>query len=337
MPTPAGTITAQNINTEIGAATTAQMALNDTNVRGLARVITPTSLISYNNLQNKSRAMSFTQSGATLNVIRNGYQVLGWEGSRTGSFSITTLGMNSTYNTIEFIACAGGGGGGGQNGGDGNGGGGGGAGELVVSSVIVPNTGWAINVIVGAGGLRGANTNVKGSNGSNTTITGSLAVTCRGGGGGGAGAGNRDGVAGGSGGGVAVYVNSGGTPGAATAVSPGRGFPGGNIYNLSITCLCNSTLFTRNPQRPGGGGGAGGSTTTNQGGPGFSSNIYSNGGSYEFSTGGNAAPATGSRVSSWGSGGGGMYWESAIGTCNNACYVASTDGIAGAVIIRFPV
>jgi hypothetical protein len=324
MPTPTtGPLKASDINTELGNAATSTINLNNALVRALANITTANTTINFGGLRGKSRAMAVTVSNADLDITRNGYRVIGWQGARSGSLSVTGLGAGTTYNTIEYIICAGGGGGGGSTGGVDNGGGGGGAGELVSGSVIA-TAGWNMSISVGGGGARGNATNVKGTNGSNTTITGSLNITCRGGGGGGAGAGNRDGLAGGSGGGAAFYGNTVAAEGAATAVSPGRGFGGGSEGDGSAPGGGNNVA--------GGGGGAGGPGAPANGGLGFVSSIYSDGGSYEFSTGGNGTIG-GSRANTYGSGGGGRFW-----TNNTAGFARqSTDGFPGAVIIRFPV
>jgi hypothetical protein len=326
MPTPTGTIRASDINTEIGATSNASMSLNSTNVRSLAQKTTLDSLISYNDLRNKSRAMAVTVAGATLDIVRGGYRVIAWEDARSGSLSVTTLGMDSTFNTIEYVLCAGGGGGGGSGGGGNNSGGGGGAGELIHGSSVINSTGWNISVSVGAGGSAGSGANVKGSNGGNTTMSGNLSFTCRGGGGGGAGASSRDGLAGGSGGGSGMYGNTAAVAGAATAVSPGLGNAGGLRGPGSTPCNAATNCG-------GGGGGAGGAGGIDVGGNGFLSPIYTTVSNYEFSTGGNGSRG-GYKADTYGSGGGAEYH---IDSTNSTCRRFSGPGRGGAVVIRFKV
>jgi len=180
----------------------------------------------------------------------------------TGTYTWT---VPSGITQADVLVVAGGGGGG--RGGEGSGwGGGGGAGGLIFRA-NEPVSG-TINVVVGAGGARGASRDYRGSNGSNSTFG---SITALGGGGGGSGWYNNSalwvGLDGGSGGGTAYY---GGTPGNGTA---GQG---------------NDGALTPGYPPGGGGGGAGAAATGYPGGAGLTyyGTVYATGGSGYGSGGG---------------------------------------------------
>lgn len=187
----------------------------------------------------------------------------------TGTYTWTT--PNGITNA-DILVVAGGGGGG--RGGEGSGwGGGGGAGGLIFkSNEAVSGT---INVVVGAGGARGASRDYRGSNGGNSTFG---SITALGGGGGGSGWYNNSalwvGLDGGSGGGTPYY---GGTPGKGT---PGQG---------------NDGALTPGYPPGGGGGGAGAAATGYPGGAGLTyyGTVYATGGSGYGSGGGEANTGNG--------------------------------------------
>jgi hypothetical protein len=202
----------------------------------------------------------------------------------TQGWLVTDDGLQNTAATLpyslEFLVVGGGGGGGGNEGGDAAGGGG--AGGFRTSTQTV-SAGRAITVTVGDGGAGGARIgSVAGTNGVDSSISGSgiTTITSAGGGGGGRGVGgSSNGLAGGSGGG-AGYAGTGGT-GNTPSTSPSQGNNGGNS-NLSN-----------------GGTGGGGSGAVGVAGSG--SNAGTAGGA------GSTSSITGSSVTYAGGGGGGSY------------------------------
>lgn len=141
--------------------------------------------------------------------------------------------------SVDYLAVAGGGGGGWDVGG------GGGAGGLLFSQAQSLNSGTTYTITVGAGGSGSSASAVVGSNGGNSSISGSgfTTVTAIGGGGGGSWAG-VNGVSGGSGGG-----GTSNTTGVAAGTA-GQGFAGG--------AGSGNTGNTNDYSGAAGGGGAGG-------------------------------------------------------------------------------
>jgi hypothetical protein len=260
---------------------------------------------------------------------------------------IATSGINEgtdallpkTY-SVDFLVIAGGGGGGnGRGGGGGAGGyrnsystetsGGGGSSEASLTF----NVGTVYTVTVGGGGAGGAGTNLKGTSGVDSSIsgTGLTTITSIGGGGGGACfcVGNEQGLSGGSGGGsgdnytgtaaagtanqgfaggrnTTLAFNGAGGGGAGAVGGDGSGGAGGNGLASSIT----GSSVSR-----GGGGGGGGDSAAGAGGTG----------------GGGAGTASGTATSgtaNTGGGGGGSIYSGGGGTPGN--------GGKGVIILRIP-
>jgi hypothetical protein len=209
----------------------------------------------------------------------------------TTSIPVTSLPPYTLY-TATYLVVAGGGSGGSASGstaGGSNGGGGGAGGLLTGTSNLT--TGTTYSIVVGAGAA-GVTSNLKGNNGSNSTVFGLTAIG--GGGGGNYNAGALNGGSGGGGGG-----NSGGTKGLGTA---GQGNNGGIGKNFSLGA------------GSGGGGGAGavgGDSGANDPGPsgsggnGLQSNITGTLTYYAGGGGGAAYFAGGDLPGSGGLGGGG--------------------------------
>jgi hypothetical protein len=198
---------------------------------------------------------------------------IGTSSASSASNSTTTLNSYS----IDFLVIAGGGGGGGHVGG------GGGAGGHRTSTQTA-DIGTVITVTVGDGGV-GATTNaLRGTSGSNSSISGSglTTITSAGGGGGGTLSGTQAGISGGSGGGgnTAGAGGSGNTPN----TSPSQGNNGGNGSPQNAP----AGLY------PAGGGGGAGGVGANATAP-----ASANGGN------GTANSITGSSVTRAGGGGGG--------------------------------
>ena len=181
--------------------------------------------------------------------------------------------------SIDFLVVAGGGGGG-----YGYYGGGGGAGGYRTSTQTV-SSGTSITVTVGDGGSGSTSETVKGTSGTNSSISGTSLTTITSAGGGGGGSrnagtpgGNSDGASGGSGGGASMQDSTGGA-GNTPSTSPSQGNNGGSTPSGGFG---------------GGGGGAGAVGNSNP--------------SYPYgATGGNgtASSITGSSVTRAGGGGSG--------------------------------
>jgi hypothetical protein len=213
-----------------------------------------------------------------------------------------TFSITSKYAVnADYLVIAGGGGGGGntQNGnqimgGGGAGGyrsswsitGGGGAAESQLQLVRnVPYT-----ILVGSGGAGGTG-DLRGSQGANSSISGSGITTITSTGGGGGASQSQSATSGGSGGGGSTFDQTG----ASRTTSPIQGFAGGNSASYDAG-------------RGGGGGGAGAAGVTGNGGPGT-------GGA------GLASDITGTSVTRAGGGGGGR--------CNNSTFPVPGAGGAG--------
>jgi hypothetical protein len=197
------------------------------------------------------------REGVTLVYIDSTQGWLATSGIQEGTDSLSV----PTY-SIDFLVVAGGAGGGSQTGG------GGGAGGYRTSTQSA-SVGTVITVTVGDGGAGGSYTpsGLKGSSGSNSSISGSglTTITSAGGGGGGGHDANGSAIAGGSGGGSG-FASIAGASGNTPSTSPSQGNNGG---------ASSSTVYNA-----GGGGGAGavgsdgnGSSTGGQGGNGTASSI----------------------------------------------------------------
>lgn len=109
MPTPTGTISMSDVNTELGKSSTAQISLNDTDVRTLAGV--SSGAISMDNLRGKSSltvdypalasaTVSNQQNCASLSVTAGSPTISGGNGTYTYSWTRTSgssgFNINST-------------------------------------------------------------------------------------------------------------------------------------------------------------------------------------------------------------------------------------------------
>jgi len=270
-------------------------------------------------------------TGGTI-TIANGYKIHTFTTVGTTNFVVGQPFQLGT--SVQLLIVAGGGSGSGDRAA------GGGAGGLIFTNMLMsPGT---YSVVVGAGGTVGTG-NVHGTDGSNSSFNGQIAIG--GGSGGSHYQGNYIGNTGGSGGGGAAPGP--GTPTAAGGTgTSGQGYGGGTgYYNGSI---CSA----------GGGGGAGGlgsnATTTKggNGGPGLFITIGGNSAYYAGGGGGAAAQDYGAAVGGIGGvGGGGTADQSSTtaataGTPNtggggagagNAGWPGNaTNGGSGIVIIAYP-
>jgi hypothetical protein len=223
------------------------------------------------------------REGAILTYIDS---TQGW--IATSGINEGTDALSPTPYSIDFLVIAGGGGGGGY-----LHGGGGGAGGYRTSTQTV-NFGTVITVTVGDGGAGGNNSpGVRGTNGSNSSISGSglTTITSAGGGGGGVdlGAPLNSGLNGGSGGGSTYFVGVGGS-GNTPSTSPSQGNNGGSANNTAPN------------YGTGGGGGASASGT------GGSNTVGGAGGN------GTASSITGSSITRAGGGGGCVAYGGTKGT-----------------------
>jgi len=270
-------------------------------------------------------------TGGTI-TIANGYKIHTFTTVGTTNFVVGQPFQLGT--SVQLLIVAGGGSGSGD-----RAAGGGGGGLIFTNMLMSPGT---YSVVVGAGGTVGTG-NVHGTDGSNSSFNGQIAIG--GGSGGSHVVGNGVGNTGGSGGGGAAPG-----PGTPTAVggsgTSGQGYGGGTgYYNGSI---CSA----------GGGGGAGGAgsnaTTTKggNGGPGLFITIGGNSAYYAGGGGGAAAQDYGAAVGGIGGvGGGGTADQSSTtaataGTPNtggggagagNAGWPGNaTNGGSGIVIIAYP-
>jgi hypothetical protein len=183
-----GAVSASQINTELARSSNATISLNSTDPRDLANLETTNSTIAFSSFRDKSRTMEFVFTPGTGQTITHTDYTEGGINYRqtafsagtsditTGFYQITKLGMNNSYNTINYI-YVGGGGAGGQiliSGATTRRGGGGG-GSQVRSGSFVANTfstGINLEVRVGRGGLKAAlNSTSFGGTGSNSRFT----------------------------------------------------------------------------------------------------------------------------------------------------------------------
>jgi hypothetical protein len=277
-----GTTPGQSIALELGGPGTAQIALNDNNVRTLAGVpsgaiIMPTNFYGKSNRVTINLTISgntysydvFSNLGPTyvagstdVTVTVNPGVLVG--STSTGAYAMLVpssfnIGDNVTIvNNGTIIGTGGGGGPGGSGGNPGSSGSGGGSALYVNRPTTVTNNG----TIAGGGGGGG------GGGGARTAPN----PTVRGGGGGGGGAGFDGGGGGGAGGSFPGFVNA--NPGGSGNPTSGGGGGGGAINPGNPS--------SGGPGGPGGGQGAGGSS-------------------------GSPAPAGGTRGNGGGGGGAGNY------------------------------
>jgi hypothetical protein len=269
MPTPSGQISLGNVNTELGLSATALITMNDAAVRTLAGVGGSGTVITMQNLQNKSNRVtaSATISANTSNYTLNTAKAPGYSSGKTD--------MTLTINSGIFVSSS-----------------------STGTAAFIVDTSWAAGdtvtvvnngTIVGRGGAGGAGGNTNFFNGSNESgkvgaggglglqvqraITLNNVNRIAGGGGGGGGSGsfqdpNFTGLGGGGGGGIGNGTagaigsgpSSGGafTPPAAQAGSltaGGAGSPGALLVN-AITCFLGESSSNYSSTR--GAGGTGG-------------------------------------------------------------------------------
>jgi hypothetical protein len=282
-------------------------------------------------------------SGSTFTLygVSNGVKAVGGTLTVAGGYAYHTFTSTGSFmpnqkiKNAEVLAVAGGGGGAGTVGG------GGGAGGVLYRSSQTLNAGNSYTALVGSGGSGGA-TQAKGTSGSNSVFSSSVAT---GGGGGGRGSGaDANGLAGGSGGGAystgsvgagtsgqgnnggtgVSMENSGGGGGAgaaganATATVPGIGGIGTSLYTTWHSITSTGVLSGGVYYIAGGGGGGGFSYNGGIGGAG--------GGGTGGSSGGAAGTAA---TANTGGGGGGATYN------NSTQYVGGAGG-SGLIIVRYP-
>ena len=239
-----------------------------------------------------------------------------------GTFCVSSISLNSSFNQVSYLVVAGGGGAG-----ECRAGGGGAGGFREDKSPITPYTAsplegagtisvtaTAFPITVGSGGAGSTDRAVNGTSGSNSVFS---TITSTGGGGG-AGDGSFNGSNGGSGGGAA----NGGTKGSGNnpPVSPAQGFDGGcSAAGVAGSGGGGATAVgsdAGNSPQPGGPGGAG-ATTSISGSP----TAYAGGGGGGGTT-GNCLPA-----GSGGTGGGGDGTKP--GSSTGGAGTANTGGGGG--------
>jgi hypothetical protein len=245
------------------------------------------------------------------------------------TFTISTLGSDSTYNVVEYLIVAGGGGGGSTQGG---GGGGGAGGYRTATGMSVSAQAYTVTVGAGGTGIAAA-VEGRGGSGGDSTFN-SITST-----GGGAGGGYYDGpLAGGSGGG-ASYLGGGAAGTSGQGNAGGNGSPSGGVGTETGgggggAGAVGGTGALNNP--PAGGAGLASSITgastyyAGGGGSGSNSNVSSGAGGAGGIGGGGAGghrggPSGVSGTINTGGGGGGAGYDSS----------ATGAGGAGIVIIRY--
>jgi hypothetical protein len=257
------------------------------------------------NFQGGTISPSYATDGLTISITYSG-ATQGWIPTDDDTSD------NTQIYDIDFLVVAGGGGGGGQVGGGGGGGG-------FRTSTQSVTTGIAITVTVGDGGTGGSHAPsvVVGTQGSDSSISGSGLTTITSAGGGRGGVANQyNGGNGGSGGGGSGASNSTAGSGNTPSTSPSQGNNGG-------TGQASATYAGA------GGGGAGAvgvnasSGTAGAGGTGTASSIT--GSSVTYAGGGGGALDSTASGASGGAGGGGNG-----GTSTGGNGTANTGGGAGA-------
>lgn len=282
-----------------------------------------------------NRILNTEREAVTLTYVDS---TQGWVSS--SGVNEGTVSLSPPPYSVDFLIIAGGGGGGnGRGGGGGAGGyrnsyltetsGGGGSSEASLSF----NSGIVYTVIVGAGGAGGAGTNLKGTSGVNSSIsgTGLTTITSIGGGGGGACfcVGNEQAFSGGSGGGSGD--NYTGTAAAGTA---NQGFAGGRNTTLAFNGAGGGGAGAVGGDGSGGAGGNGlassitGSSVSRGGGGGGGGDSAAGAGGTGGGGAGSTAGAATNGTANTGSGGGGSIYSGGGGTPGN--------GGKGVVILRIP-
>jgi len=279
-----------------------------------------------------NKQLDTNREAVTLTYVDSTQGWVASSGTNFGSQSIDPL-----SSSVDFLVIAGGGGGGGYY----HGGGGGAGGYRTSTQTVLVGT--VITVTVGDGGAGGNSApGVRGTNGSDSSISGSglTTITSAGGGGGGVDvAPIQGGLNGGSGGGN-TYGNGPGGSGNTPSTSPSQGNNGGT-----------SNSAAPNYGSAGGGGAgavgnAGTNTTGGAGGNGTASSIT--GSSVTRAGGGGGAVAYGGTKGTGGTGGGGNGAEPGTsaqsGTANTGgggggqerTPAGATSGGKGVVILSVP-
>jgi hypothetical protein len=262
------------------------------------------------NATSNTFALTITQAGANITCNVTAYNALGNSSPATSNSVGPVL---NTYD-VTYLSIAGGAGGGGSF----CGGGGGAGGYLANTATFTPGT--VYTCTVGGGGGGGGHVS-RGSNGSNSSITGTgfTSVISIGGGGGGSfqnqggpgqtgGSGGGAGNQGSSGSGTAGQGNNGGGSSANPNKGGGGGGAGGAGGSPGGGSSASSSITGSSVARAGGGGagsdgsggGGGGGGAGNGGGPGV------NGGNASGNTGSGGGGAGGANILSGGSGGSGV-------------------------------
>ena len=299
MTTPSGQISLNDVNVELGIAGTTTIQMNQANVRTLAGVGGSGTVISMQNLQNKTNrvAISSTFSSNTANASLNLSAISGYVSGKsditvtinsgvylyatsTGNYGLAlsggTTGDTLTIVNNGFILGQGG------VGGVGNSGGGSSGGPALnlgfgMSACTINNTNGSAYIAGGGGGGGGGSGNSGGGG--------------AGGGAGGADGGSGSGGGGGAGGGLGASGSSGGG-------NPGGGGGGGGRI------LPGSGGAGAGAAGAGSGGGAGG------GGGGSRVTVGKNSSDYPGGAGGSANAGGSAGSSSQGAGGGGGWGSS---------------------------
>jgi hypothetical protein len=260
MATPSGQISLNDVNVELGFAGTTLISMNDADVRTLAGVGGSGTMISMQDLQNKSNIVvsNLTIASPTANYTLNTAKVPGYSAGKTqvtltinsgvfitsdstGSYALT---VDTSWNASDTVTIVnngviigrGGNGGNGAGGtGPANAGSAAGPALLVQRAITMDN----LNRISGGGGGGGA------GRGYDFTFGKGQPVTNYAGSGGGGGIGNGSGGSG---------ANNG-TPGTTTAAGPGGG---GTGPSPSLSFGGNGGTYASTGSQGGGPGGAGG-------------------------------------------------------------------------------
>ena len=252
----------------------------------------------------------------------------------SGTFVVSALSPNPTFNNVEYLVVAGGGGGGGGQSGGGGAGGyrtsvsgetPGGPGTSTETTLSVIATSYTISVGGGGIGGRGPGSAGNGYQGTSSAISGPniTTVTSTGGGGGT----NLDGIPnpaapGGSGGGAA-HSPAGPFPiaGGTATPSPVQGYPGGPMIGPY-----GSPFFGAGGGGAGGAGGGASPSLWGQGGDGKRTSIA--GPQYSIGTPG-PGPTTGGWIAGGGGGGGNQNFGTAPPSPPNAGAGGGGEGVKG--------